>query len=124
MHEARIEETEHGRRPADDGWYILNLAEVVWETVPGGGIWSLLESPAAPWKRLGFGVHILPPGETPGFYHFENDQEGFLVLSGECIADRRGPGAPDGSRGTTCTPRPGRRTSRSAPGPATSRARS
>ncbi|HVC85269.1 MAG TPA: cupin domain-containing protein [Solirubrobacteraceae bacterium] len=28
---------------------------------------------------------MLPPGETPGFYHFESDQEGFLVLSGECI---------------------------------------
>jgi len=86
MHEARIEETATGLRPADDGWYILNLADVGWETVPGGGTWCLLESPAAPWKRLGFGVHILPPGEAPGFYHFENDQEGFLVLSGECIA--------------------------------------
>jgi uncharacterized cupin superfamily protein len=31
-------------------------------------------------------VHVLPPGETPGFYHAESDQEGFLVLSGECIA--------------------------------------
>jgi uncharacterized cupin superfamily protein len=35
---------------------------------------------------LGIGVHVLRPGETPGFYHAENEQEGFLVLSGECIA--------------------------------------
>jgi uncharacterized cupin superfamily protein len=35
---------------------------------------------------LGIGVHVLRPGETPGFYHAENDQEGFLVLSRECIA--------------------------------------
>ena len=31
-----------GRRPADDGWYILNLAEVPWATVPGGGTWKSL----------------------------------------------------------------------------------
>ncbi len=28
MHEAEIEETETGRRPADDGRFILNLAEM------------------------------------------------------------------------------------------------
>ncbi|MEA2257049.1 MAG: hypothetical protein QOG35_3094 [Solirubrobacteraceae bacterium] len=25
MHEAAIEETEHGRRPAGDGWFVLNV---------------------------------------------------------------------------------------------------
>ena len=30
MHEAKIEDTETGRQPADDGWFILNLAEVPW----------------------------------------------------------------------------------------------
>jgi uncharacterized cupin superfamily protein len=29
---------------------------------------------------------VLWPGETPGKYHAESNQEGFLVLSGECIA--------------------------------------
>src|SRR3954469_21364467 len=86
MHEARIDETETGRVPADDGWFILNLAEIGWATVPGGGTWCSFESPAAPSPMLGIGVHILPAGETPGFYHTENEQEGFLVLSGECIA--------------------------------------
>jgi uncharacterized cupin superfamily protein len=86
MHEAAIEETEHGRVPADDGWFILNLADMAWATVPGGGTWSVFEAPSAPSKRLGIGVHVLPPGETPGFYHLEDEQEGFLVLSGECLA--------------------------------------
>jgi uncharacterized cupin superfamily protein len=86
MHEAKIEETENGRIPADDGWFILNLAEMGWATVPGGGTWCAFESPAAPSRTLGIGVHILPPGETPGYYHAESDQEGFLVLSGECVA--------------------------------------
>jgi uncharacterized cupin superfamily protein len=86
MHEARIEDTPTGRQPADDGWFILNLQEIGWATVPGGGTWCVFESPAAPSQTLGIGVHVLPPGETPGFYHWESDQEGFLVLSGECIA--------------------------------------
>jgi hypothetical protein len=34
MHEAKIEDTETGRRTADDGWFVLNLAEMGWETVP------------------------------------------------------------------------------------------
>jgi quercetin dioxygenase-like cupin family protein len=86
MHEAKIEETETGRVPADDGWFILNAAEMGWSTVPGGGTWCVFEAPSAPSQTLGIGIHILNPGETPGFYHAESEQEGFLVLSGECLA--------------------------------------
>jgi uncharacterized cupin superfamily protein len=86
MHEAKIEETDTGRLPADDGWFILNLADIGWSTVPGGGTWCVFESPQAPSKTLGIGVHILWPGDMPGYYHAESDQEGFLVLSGECVA--------------------------------------
>lgn len=86
MHEAKIEDTDTGRQPADDGWFILNLEELGWETMPGGGIWCGFESPTARSPLLGIGVHILYPGDTPGFYHAESNQEGFLVLSGECIA--------------------------------------
>lgn len=86
MHEARIEETPTGRLPADDGWFILNVAEIGWETVRGGGTWCSFESPSARSPLLGIGVHVLGPGETPGYYHAESNQEGFLVLSGECIA--------------------------------------
>jgi uncharacterized cupin superfamily protein len=86
MHEAKIEKTETGLQPADDGWFILNVADIGWETVPGGGTWCIFEAPSAPSRTLGIGLHVLWPGETPGFYHWESDQEGFLVLSGECIA--------------------------------------
>jgi uncharacterized cupin superfamily protein len=86
MHEAQIEDTATGRVPADDGWFMLNLAEIGWATVPGGGTWCVFESPQARSEMLGIGVHILWPGDTPGYYHAESEQEGFLVLSGECIA--------------------------------------
>jgi hypothetical protein len=120
MHEAKIEDTEHGRLPADDGWFILNLAEIGWETVPGGGVWCGFESPAARSPLLGIGVHVLHPGERPGFYHAESNQEGFLVLASAWRSSRARSGG--WARGTTCTARRGRRTSRSAP--ATDRARS
>ena len=79
-------ETETGRRVEGEGWFVLNVAEASWLTMPGGGTWSALESEAAPFGQFGIGVHVLPAGETPGFYHWESDQEGFLVLSGECVA--------------------------------------
>lgn len=86
MREAQVTDTPDGKVAVDDGWFILNLAEISWETVPGGGTWCVFESPEAPSDRLGIGVHVLLPGETPGYYHAENEQEGFLVLSGECVA--------------------------------------
>ena len=86
MHEAKIDDTEHGRVPADGGWHILNLSEMQWATVEGGGAWCGFGSPAEPSDRIGIGVHVLWPGESPGFYHEESGLEGFLVLSGECIA--------------------------------------
>jgi mannose-6-phosphate isomerase-like protein (cupin superfamily) len=89
MHEARIEETPEGRVPADGGWFILNLGEMAWETVPAGfGVWRGFDAPDADPSQPGMGlhVHVLQPGEANGYYHAEDAQEGFLVLSGECIA--------------------------------------
>jgi quercetin dioxygenase-like cupin family protein len=85
VHESPIEETEHGKVPADDGWWVMNVADMRWDTFEGGGTWCVFESPNAPSKTLGIGLHHLPPGERPGFYHWESDQEGFLVLDGECL---------------------------------------
>ena len=82
---AKVERTEKGLVPADDGWFILNLAEIRWETLDGGGTWCSFESLDMPSSLLGIGVHILRPGDKPGYYHAESNQEGFLVLSGECL---------------------------------------
>ena len=84
--EARIEDGEVGRVPADAGWWVLGLGEMAWATVEGGGTWSSFEAPGARADRLGIGVHVLWPGDTPGKYHAEDEQEGFLVLRGECLA--------------------------------------
>jgi quercetin dioxygenase-like cupin family protein len=84
--EAKLERTETGLVPADDGWFVVNLAEIGWDRVEGGGTWCSFEAPSSRSPLLGIGVHVLWPGETPGKYHAESNQEGFLVLSGECIA--------------------------------------
>jgi hypothetical protein len=88
VREARIDETREGRLPAGEGWFILNLGEMPWETVPGFGVWRDLD-----WARVsgakpvvGIHIHVLQPGETNGYYHAEAAQEGFVVLSGECLA--------------------------------------
>jgi uncharacterized cupin superfamily protein len=88
VQEAHIEETPEGRVPAGGGWFVLNLGEMAWETVPGFGTWRGFEAPDADPSQPGTGVHVhvLQPGEANGYYHSEAAQEGFLVLSGECVA--------------------------------------
>jgi quercetin dioxygenase-like cupin family protein len=88
MQEARVETTPEGRVPADGGWFILNLGEMAWETAPGFGVWRDFEGREhdAGTPGVGVHVHVLQPGEAPGYYHAEQAQEGFIVLSGECIA--------------------------------------
>lgn len=78
--EAEIEETPEGRVPRGEGWFILNLGEMAWRTV-GFGTSCSFNAPG-----IGVHVHVLMPGEANGYYHAEEAQEGFLVLSGECIA--------------------------------------
>jgi uncharacterized cupin superfamily protein len=86
VHEAEIEQTPEGQVPAGPGWFILNLGEMAWGSVPGYGVW--LDPPSADPSQPGLGVHVhvLEPGEANGYYHAEAAQEGFIVLSGECIA--------------------------------------
>ena len=84
MHEAEIETTPEGQVPLDSGWFVLNLGEMTWETLPGFGAWRGFDVPDAP--SLGVHVHVLRPGEANGYYHTEDAQEGFIVLSGECVA--------------------------------------
>jgi uncharacterized cupin superfamily protein len=88
MQEAEFEETPEGHVPADGGWFIRNLGELAWEGAPGFGTWLGFDGPGHDPATPGIGVHVhvLAPGEAPGHYHAEDAQEGFIVLSGECIA--------------------------------------
>jgi uncharacterized cupin superfamily protein len=84
--EAALEETETGLVVGSEGWFILNLAEASWERHPHLGTWLNLGGDDARFSQFGIGPHVLMPGQSNGRYHAETAQEGFLVLSGECIA--------------------------------------
>jgi uncharacterized cupin superfamily protein len=84
--EAALRETEAGTVVEGEGWFILNLADASWERDPALGIWCNLGADDAPFAQFGIGPHMLMPGQPNGRYHAETAQEGFLVLSGECLA--------------------------------------
>jgi uncharacterized cupin superfamily protein len=35
--------------------------------------------------QLGINIQVMRPGQPNGYYHSEEDEENFLVLSGECL---------------------------------------
>ena len=85
MKEAELKQTEAGLVPEGKGWFVLNLRDAAWtNTTPRGGTWVSFEAQGVA-QQIGLGVHVLEPGEAPGRYHAEGNQEGFLVLSGECV---------------------------------------
>jgi uncharacterized cupin superfamily protein len=85
--EAPPERTEHGLQPTgDEGWYVLNAREAVWRRWPGMGTWPRLEGARPVFEQLGVGITVLEPGVPMAMYHWETDQEGFLILEGEALA--------------------------------------
>jgi uncharacterized cupin superfamily protein len=62
---------------------------------------------------LGMSIQVLSPGEPNGTYHWETEQEDFLVLSGEGLLIVEGQERPL-KQGTSCSARRGRGTCSSA----------
>jgi len=64
-------------------WYVRNAREGRWwEKGPRGRIKELVEDDAA---QVNVNLFVLEPGHRMSMYHWEADQEGFLVLSGEAL---------------------------------------
>jgi uncharacterized cupin superfamily protein len=85
--EAKLERTEHGLVPAEEGWFVLNARDAAWRERDGRGFYSEFEGfeGKADFRQVGFFVVVLRPGEPMAMYHWEADQEDFLVLSGEAL---------------------------------------
>jgi uncharacterized cupin superfamily protein len=88
--EARLERTEAGLVPAGAGWFVMNAREGRWikrdrrgHNLPFTG-WTEEEAEGL-FPQLGFALIRLEPGEPVGMYHWEADQEDFLVLAGEAL---------------------------------------
>jgi uncharacterized cupin superfamily protein len=82
--EAPLEQTEHGLFAAGAGYFVLNMREVRW-WYRGHGFEAGL-SGKGDFPQVGIGLTVLGPGEPMAMYHWETDQEDFLVLSGEALA--------------------------------------
>jgi len=88
--EAELEQTEAGLVPASSGWFVLNARDARWFHRPGRGdglpLTGCDELEAETYfPMLGMSIQVLPPGEPNGTYHWETEQENFLVLAGEAL---------------------------------------
>jgi uncharacterized cupin superfamily protein len=88
--EARLEQTDEGLVPAGEGWFVLNARDARWFDRPGRGkalpFTGLTDVEAETlFPQLGVNLRVLWPGEPMAMYHWETEQEGFLVLSGEGV---------------------------------------
>jgi uncharacterized cupin superfamily protein len=82
--EARLEPSEHGLVPKGEGWFVLNAKDAVWnDRGPRGKAMTFEGEPE--FEQVGVNLFVLGPGEPMSMYHWEADQEDFLVLSGEAL---------------------------------------
>jgi uncharacterized cupin superfamily protein len=89
-HEATLEQTEAGLVPAGAGWFVLNARDARWRHREGRGDSVAFTGTTAAeaetnFPQLGVQLAVLGPGQPIGMYHWEADQEGFLVLYGEAL---------------------------------------
>jgi len=79
--EAPVASTEHGLVCTGDGWFVVNAKDVRWYESENWGAFSNFGGDTI-FEQLGFGISVLGPGQPLSMYHWETDQEDFLVLSG------------------------------------------
>jgi uncharacterized cupin superfamily protein len=88
VEESKLEKTEHGLVPNDEGWFVLNMRDAEWRHADGRGAVCILGDDFEGERRfeqLGVNPFVLRPGEPMAMYHWEADQEGFLVVAGEAV---------------------------------------
>jgi uncharacterized cupin superfamily protein len=88
--EARLEDEGAGLVPASPGWFVLNARDARWFHRPGRGdslpLTGSDEHEAETYfPMLGMSIQVLAPGGPNSTYHWETEQEDFLVLSGEAV---------------------------------------
>jgi uncharacterized cupin superfamily protein len=84
VEEARFEQTKHGLVPEGDGWFVLNARDARWyDRGRRGAVMTFEGEPE--FEQVGVNLFVLSPGQPMSMYHWEADQEDFLVLSGEAL---------------------------------------
>src|SRR5437764_8899291 len=89
VREAELQETDAGLVPASTGWFVMNARDARWFHRPGRDSLPLTgddEFEAETYfPMLGMSIQVLAPGEPNAMYHWETEQEDFLVLAGEAL---------------------------------------
>jgi uncharacterized cupin superfamily protein len=63
-------------------WFVRNIRDMKWFARPGRGfVTEFLGGD----DQVDVNLFVLGPGESMSMYHWESDQEGYLVLSGEAL---------------------------------------
>jgi uncharacterized cupin superfamily protein len=86
--ESRLEPTEQGVVPKGDGWFVLNARDARWLHAPGRSAICEFEGlfeGEQDFLQFGINLSVLEPGVSMGMYHWEADQEDFLMLAGEAV---------------------------------------
>jgi uncharacterized cupin superfamily protein len=82
--EAKLKSTGHGLVPEGEGWFVLNARDARWRHAEGRSAVCDLEGDMD-FEQLGLNPFVLGPGEPMSMYHWEADQEDFLIVSGEAV---------------------------------------
>jgi mannose-6-phosphate isomerase-like protein (cupin superfamily) len=90
VREAELRQTDAGLVPASRGWFVVNARDARWFEKPGQGfslpLTGVDEYEAETFfPMLGMAIRVVNPGEPTTTYHWETEQEDFLVLAGEGI---------------------------------------
>ena len=87
--------------PGGDGWFVVNARDARWrDSAPLGKV-CFFEGESE-FTQLGINVGVLEPGQPMAMYHYENEQEDFLVVAGEALLIVEGQERPC-VRGTSST---------------------
>jgi uncharacterized cupin superfamily protein len=67
-----------------DGWFVLSAREAHWFDRGSRGLLCSFEGEHE-FPQVGVNLFVLGPGNPMSMYHWEADQEDFLVLDGEAL---------------------------------------
>ena len=84
VQEALMEGTAAGKKPTGEGWFIINAHEAAWIYNEKFGAGVTFEGTAR-FPHYGINIQVMWPGQPNGYYHAEEGQEDFLIVSGECL---------------------------------------
>jgi uncharacterized cupin superfamily protein len=83
--EARLVDTEVGKKPEGDGWFVVNVGDSVSMGFGDDQYGFIFEGQVGTFPHFGINVRVLGPGKPAAMYHAESGQEAFLVLQGEAV---------------------------------------